>query len=108
MGPAVTGSLWCVLCSRTGDSAKKGPVMTRLLARLAEYACRHRGRMVLVWIVSAILIIGVGSSLAGEYEADYDTPGSDSEAAGNLAEERFDGYSGQEIYAVWKDEAGGP
>jgi putative drug exporter of the RND superfamily len=77
--------------------------MTRSLARLADIAYRRRGRMVLAWIAAAILIIGVGSSLAGEYEADYDTPGSDSEAAGNLAEERFDGYSGQEIYVVWKD-----
>jgi RND superfamily putative drug exporter len=80
--------------------------MTRLLARLADYACRHRGRMVLVWIVSAIVIIGVGSSLAGEYEADYDTPGSDSEKAGQLAEERFDGYSGQEIFVAARDEDG--
>jgi putative drug exporter of the RND superfamily len=80
--------------------------VTRRLARLADIAYRRRGRMVLVWIVSAILIIGVGSSLAGEYEADYDTPGSDSEAAGTLAEERLDGYSGQEIYVVWKDAAG--
>jgi putative drug exporter of the RND superfamily len=80
--------------------------MTRLLERIANYACRHRARMVVIWVVSAILIIGIGSSLAGEYEADYDTPGSDSEKAGQLAEERFDGYSGQEIYVVWKDEAG--
>src|ERR687897_1259663 len=80
--------------------------MTRLLARIADCACRHRCRMVLIWIVSAILIIGVGSSLAGEYEADYDTPGSDSEAAGILAEERFDGYSGQEIFVAAKDEDG--
>src|SRR5918996_1448978 len=87
-------------------SEKGTPQMTLLPPRLADYACRHRGRMVLVWIVSAIVIIGVGSSLAGEYEADYDTPGSDSEKAGQLAEERFDGYSGQEIYVVWKDEAG--
>jgi putative drug exporter of the RND superfamily len=80
--------------------------MTRLLRRIADYACRHRFRMVVIWVVSTIVIIGVGSSLAGEYEADYDTPGSDSEKAANLAEERFDGYSGQEIYVVWKDEAG--
>jgi putative drug exporter of the RND superfamily len=80
--------------------------VTRLLARIANYACRHRGRMVLIWIASAIVIIGLGSSLAGEYSADYDTPGSDSEAAGQLAEERFAGYSGQEMYVVWKDEAG--
>src|ERR671919_181850 len=71
--------------------------MTRLLRRIADYACRHRARMVIIWVVS---------SLAGEYEADYDTPGSDSEKAGQLAEERFDGYSGQKIYVLWKDEAG--
>jgi putative drug exporter of the RND superfamily len=80
--------------------------MTRFLARLADIAYRRRGRVVLAWIAAAILIIGVGSSLAGEYSADYDTPGSESKAAGDLAEERFDGYSGQEIYVVWKDEDG--
>ena len=52
------------------------------------------------------MIIGVGSSLAGEYNADYNTPGSESKAASDLTEERFGGYSGQEIYVVWKDEAG--
>jgi putative drug exporter of the RND superfamily len=56
--------------------------------------------------VAAIVIIGVGSSLAGEYNADYDTPGSESKAASDLTEERFGGYSGQEIYVVWKDPAG--
>jgi RND superfamily putative drug exporter len=62
--------------------------------------------MVLAWVASAILIIGVGSSLAGEYNADYDTPGSESKAASDLTEQRFDGYSGQEIYVVWKAEEG--
>jgi RND superfamily putative drug exporter len=80
--------------------------MTRLLARLADLACRRRGTVILTWIGAAILIIGVGSALAGEYSADYDTPGSESEAAGNLTEREFDGYSGQEIYVVWKDEQG--
>src|ERR687897_416486 len=80
--------------------------MTRFLARLADLACRRRGTVVLTWIGAAILIIGVGSALAGEYSADYDTPGSESEAAGDLTEREFDGYSGQEIYVVWKDEQG--
>ena len=35
--------------------------MTRLLARLADLAYRRRGRMVLAWIVAAVVIIGVGS-----------------------------------------------
>ena len=45
-------------------------------------------------------------ALAGEYNADYNTPGSESKAASDLTEQRFGGYSGQEIYVVWKDPAG--
>src|SRR5215208_5905236 len=80
--------------------------MTRFLARLADISYRRRGRVVLAWIAAAIVIIGVGSSLAGEYNADYNTPGSESKAASDLTEKRFDGYSGQEVYVVWKDEGG--
>src|SRR5215208_6295825 len=80
--------------------------MTRRLTRLADIAYRRRGRMVLAWVVAAIVIIGVGSSLAGEFSADYNTPGSDSKAASDLTEREFGGYSGQEIYVVWKDPAG--
>src|SRR5215217_4085365 len=76
--------------------------MNRRLTRLADLACKRRGRMLLGWILAAVVIIGVGSSLAGEYEADYDTPNSESKAASDLTKQRFDGYSGQEIYAVWK------
>jgi RND superfamily putative drug exporter len=80
--------------------------MTRGLARLADIAYRRRGRVVLAWFAATVVIIGVGSSLAGEYNADYNTPGSESKAASELTEQRFDGYSGQEIYVVWKDPAG--
>jgi RND superfamily putative drug exporter len=80
--------------------------MTRRLSRLADIAYRRRGRMVLAWIGAAILIIGVGSALAGDYNADYNTPGSESKAASDITQQRFGGYSGQEIYAVWKDPAG--
>jgi putative drug exporter of the RND superfamily len=80
--------------------------MTRFLARLADVAYRRRGRMVLGWIVATVVIIGVGSALAGEYSADYNTPGSESKAASDLTEKAFAGYSGQEIYVTWKDPAG--
>jgi RND superfamily putative drug exporter len=62
--------------------------------------------MVLGWLVAAVVIIGAGASLAGEYNADYDTPGSESKAASDLTERGFGGYSGQEIYVVWKDPDG--
>src|SRR3954447_21148383 len=80
--------------------------MTRHLARLADLSYRRRGRMILAWLAATVVIIGVGSALAGEYEADYNTPGSESKAASDLTESRFNGYSGQEIYVVWKDENG--
>jgi RND superfamily putative drug exporter len=80
--------------------------MTRSLARLADIAYRRRGRMVIAWIVATVVIIGLGSSLKGEYEADYNTPGSESKAASDLTEREFGGYSGQEVFVVWKDESG--
>jgi RND superfamily putative drug exporter len=80
--------------------------MTRALTRLADLSYRRRGRMVLGWIVAAVVIIGLGSALKGEFQADYDTPGSESKAASDITKQRFGGYSGQEIYVVWKDQAG--
>jgi RND superfamily putative drug exporter len=62
--------------------------------------------MVAAWLVAAILIIGLGSSLAGEFSADYDTPGSESEAARDITEREFGGYTAQQIYVVWRDPAG--
>jgi RND superfamily putative drug exporter len=80
--------------------------MTRRLTRLADIAYRRRGRMVLGWIAALVVLIGVGSALAGEFEADYNTPGSESKAASDITEQRFSGYSGQEIYVVAKDPSG--
>ncbi len=78
--------------------------MTARLARLADLAYRRRGRMVLAWILGAVALIAIGVAFKGEYNADYDTPSSDSKAAGDLLEERFGGFTGQEIYVVWKAE----
>jgi RND superfamily putative drug exporter len=80
--------------------------MTRILARIADVAYRRRGRMVLGWILATIVLIGLGSSLKGDYHADYNTPGSQSKQASDLTERAFKGYSGQEIYVVWKDPRG--
>ena len=80
--------------------------MTRRLTQLADLAYRRRGRMVVGWIVAMVVIIGLGSAFAGEFNADYDTPGSESKAAGDLTEKEFSGYSGQLIYVVWMHRAG--
>jgi RND superfamily putative drug exporter len=80
--------------------------MTRILTRIADVAYRRRGRMVLGWILATIVLIGLGTSLAGDYHADYNTPGSQSKQASDLTQRAFKGYSGQEIYVVWKDPQG--
>ncbi len=80
--------------------------MTRRLARLADIVYRRRGRMVLAWIVATVVLIGLGQAFAGEYKAEYNTPGSESKAASDLTKREFGGYSGEEIYVVWKDPAG--
>jgi putative drug exporter of the RND superfamily len=80
--------------------------MTRHLTRLADIAYRRRRLMVVGWIVAAIVIIGVGGALKGEFNANYDTPGSESKAASDITKQSFGGYSGQEIYVVWKDTGG--
>src|SRR3954466_14867849 len=80
--------------------------MTRALTKLADLAYRRRGRMVAGWIVAMVVIIGLGSSLAGEFNADYNKPGSESKAASDLTERSFGGYSGQESYVVWKADSG--
>ncbi len=80
--------------------------MTRRLTRLADFAYRRRGTVVLAWLGALVVVIGLGSALKGEYEADYNTPGSESKAASDLTEREFGGYSGQEVYVVWKDPSG--
>jgi RND superfamily putative drug exporter len=80
--------------------------MTRRLSLLADFAYRRRGTMVLVWLVATIGIIALGSAVKGEYEADYNTPGSESKTASELTEREFGGYSGQEVYVVWRDPNG--
>jgi putative drug exporter of the RND superfamily len=76
------------------------------LARLAELAVRRRGRMVLAWIAALVLLGAVGPSLAGDYDAEYYTPGSESKAAAQLIDERFPGRSDAGIDVVWQARGG--
>ena len=74
---------------------------TKGLRRLAEIAHRHRWAVVIGWIALLVAVIGVGSSLKGEYSADYATPGSESKAAATLIQERFPGRTADAVDVVW-------
>jgi putative drug exporter of the RND superfamily len=76
------------------------------LARLAGFAYRRRRAMVAGWLVALVAVIALAPRIAGEFTADYSAPGSDSQAARHLVEERFGGFSGETVDVVWKSAAG--
>ena len=58
------------------------------LARLADLVFRRRRLVLVAWVVGLVAAFGA-AGLAGEWSADYSTPGSESRAAADLLDERF-------------------
>jgi len=76
------------------------------LTRLATFVIRHRGRVVIGWIVLLIAVFAITPSLTGDYEADYGTPNSESDNAQKLIQDRFPGNSDETVDVVYKSDAG--
>ena len=79
------------------------------LARLAELAFRRRRAVVAAWVV-ALLAAFAGAGLAGDWSADYSTPGSESRVAAQLLQERFPERNPETVDVVWQapEGAGSP
>jgi putative drug exporter of the RND superfamily len=76
------------------------------LARLGDLAYRRRGRMVVAWIAILAAVLALTPAIAGEFDADFETAGSESAAAAALLEDRFAETSTETIDVVWEAEAG--
>ena len=76
------------------------------LARLADLSYRRRGRMVVAWIALLAAIVVLVPPIAGEFDEDYSTPGSESKAASALLAARFPDNSGDTFDVVWQAPAG--
>jgi RND superfamily putative drug exporter len=63
---------------------KRRPTGGRLLTRLAELAVRRRGRMVLAWVAVLVAVLAIAPRVAGDFDEDYSTPGSESKEAAAL------------------------
>jgi putative drug exporter of the RND superfamily len=72
-----------------------------LLGRLADLAFRRRRAVVAVWVVGLVAAFA-GAGLAGDWSADYSTPGSESRAAAQLLQERFPQSSPDTVDVVWQ------
>src|SRR5829696_2430014 len=86
---------------RTDRSAPRGR-----LARLAALSYRRRRAIVAGWLVALVAVIALAPRIAGESTADYSAPGSDSQAARELVQERFGGFSAETVDVVWESPQG--
>lgn len=78
------------------------PPPTSLLGRMAAAIVRRRAVAVGVWVAALIAVIAFAPKLAGEWSANYATPGSDSHAAEELLDARFPERSVNTLDVVWQ------
>ncbi|HWI07442.1 MAG TPA: MMPL family transporter, partial [Solirubrobacteraceae bacterium] len=71
------------------------------LARLGAWCFRRRRRVLASWTAALAVTFVAIAPLAGEFRADFNTPGSDSEAADRVLADRFPGRSSATIDVVW-------
>jgi RND superfamily putative drug exporter len=76
------------------------------LSRLGSWCFRRRRRVLASWVAVLAFTFVVLAPLAGEFRADFNTPGSDSEAADRVLQERFPDRSSATIDVVWRAEDG--
>ncbi|HET9944535.1 MAG TPA: MMPL family transporter, partial [Actinomycetes bacterium] len=70
------------------------------LGRLADVSFRRRRWVVLGWLATLVLSIGLVAAFGGDYTADYSAPGSDSSQAQDLLESRFPAQAGDTVDVV--------
>lgn len=80
--------------------------MSRLLYRIGRYAAVHRWRMVLAWVVALVAIATFGNAYGGDPADSFEIPGTESQAAFDLLEERFPAQSGSTARIVFHTEDG--
>ncbi len=76
------------------------------LARLGSWCYRRRRTVLATWVAALAATLLLVAPLAGDFNADFNTPGSDSAAAESVLGERFGDRSTATIDVVWHARAG--
>jgi RND superfamily putative drug exporter len=76
------------------------------LARWARFAIRNPWRVIAVWVAVIVLVGIAGNRLGGEYVNQFTVPGSDSQAALDLLNDRFPDAAGDTASLVFQTPAG--
>ncbi|MGH2693894.1 MAG: MMPL family transporter [Actinomycetota bacterium] len=77
-----------------------------MLERLARFSYRRRWLMVGIWIVALVGFITLGSTVGGEYSQEFSLPGTESQEALDLLEERFPQFAGDTADIVYEADQG--
>ncbi|MEZ5260709.1 MAG: MMPL family transporter [Acidimicrobiales bacterium] len=75
--------------------------MSRFLYRLGRAAARHPWRVLAVWVLAAVAVVGLRSAVGGETTDQFKLPGTESQQAVDLLRDRFPaqaGLSGQVVF----------
>jgi RND superfamily putative drug exporter len=73
-----------------------------LLGRLGDLTYRRRGLVLVAWLLALVTAFAASSKLAGDWSANYETPGSESEAALNRLDDRFPERRPYNVDVVWQ------
>jgi len=76
--------------------------MSKFLYRLGKSAVRNRRRFVLGWLAALLVVIGLSSALGGETVDEISIPGTESQEAADLLDERFPAQSGASAQVVFE------
>ncbi|HEV2777367.1 MAG TPA: MMPL family transporter [Solirubrobacteraceae bacterium] len=76
------------------------------LARLGSWCYRRRRTVLATWVAALAATLVLVAPLAGDFKADFNTPGSDSAAAEAVLNDRFADRSAATIDVVWHAAAG--
>lgn len=77
-----------------------------VLERLARWCYRHRWRTVILWVVALVGSISLMNVAGGDYTSDFSLPGSESQEAFDLLQEKFPARSGDVASIVFKADVG--
>lgn len=74
--------------------------MATLLYRLGKASFRNSGRVIIVWILAMLAVLGAGMTVGGQTEDSFEIPGSESQTAYNRLEAVFPSFAGASSQVV--------
>src|SRR4051794_4393905 len=78
------------------------------LARLGAFSFRRRRLVLGAWVGALLAAFALAGALGGAFSADYNTPGSESKAAGDALAQRFGVHSPDTVDVAWRTADGTP